>query len=115
MDLLEHVEVPAKVIAEASRVLKPGGLFFFHTFNRNWFSWLFALKGVEWFGTQHTPQIFTSTGSLLNPARCLLILNAILFKFLRFLVSCQLLTKNSLNSFYEDAYQPISRLKLSLR
>lgn len=49
MDLLEHVEKPAKVIAQAARVLKPGGLFFFHTFNRNWLSWLFALKGVEWF------------------------------------------------------------------
>ncbi len=49
MDLLEHVEEPARVIAEASRVLKPGGLFFFHTFNRTWLSWLFAIKGIEWF------------------------------------------------------------------
>lgn len=49
MDLLEHVEEPDRVIAEASRVLKPGGLFFFHTFNRTWLSWLFAVKGIEWF------------------------------------------------------------------
>lgn len=49
MDLLEHVEEPALVISEASRVLKPGGLFFFHTFNRTWLSWLFAVKGIEWF------------------------------------------------------------------
>ena len=34
MDLLEHVEDPERVIAEAARVLAPGGLFFFHTFNR---------------------------------------------------------------------------------
>jgi len=54
MDILEHVEEPIKVIAEASRVLKPGGLFFFHTFNRNWLSWLFALKGIEWF-VQNAP------------------------------------------------------------
>lgn len=49
MDLLEHVEKPAAVIAGAARVLKPGGLFFFHTFNRSWRSWLFAQKGLEWF------------------------------------------------------------------
>lgn len=49
MDLLEHVDTPGKVIQEASRVLRPGGQFFFHTFNRNWVSYLVALKGVEWF------------------------------------------------------------------
>jgi len=49
MDLLEHVENPAKVIAEASRVLKPGGKFFFHTFNRNLLSNLIIIKAVEKF------------------------------------------------------------------
>lgn len=49
MDLLEHVETPQLVIQEASRVLKKGGLFFFHTFNRNLLSWLVVIKGVEWF------------------------------------------------------------------
>lgn len=48
MDLLEHVESPSKVISEAARILKPGGLFFFHTFNRNFLSWLIVIKGVEW-------------------------------------------------------------------
>lgn len=48
MDLLEHVSDPLQVIAEAARVLKRGGLFFFHTFNRNWLSWLIVIKGVEW-------------------------------------------------------------------
>lgn len=48
MDVLEHVEEPHLLIAEASRVLKPGGLFFFHTFNRNLFSYLIIIKGVEW-------------------------------------------------------------------
>jgi len=48
MDLLEHVENPTAVIQEASRLLKPGGLFFFHTFNRTFLSWLIVIKGVEW-------------------------------------------------------------------
>jgi 2-polyprenyl-6-hydroxyphenyl methylase/3-demethylubiquinone-9 3-methyltransferase len=49
MDLLEHVETPDCAIAEASRVLAAGGLFFFHTFNRNVLSWLIIIAGVKWF------------------------------------------------------------------
>jgi 2-polyprenyl-6-hydroxyphenyl methylase/3-demethylubiquinone-9 3-methyltransferase len=49
MDLLEHVDHPKIVIEEASRVLKPGGLFFFHTFNRTILSYLLIIKAVEWF------------------------------------------------------------------
>jgi 2-polyprenyl-6-hydroxyphenyl methylase / 3-demethylubiquinone-9 3-methyltransferase len=48
MDFLEHVEDPLKVVQECSRILKPGGLFFFHTFNRNFLSWLIVIKLVEW-------------------------------------------------------------------
>lgn len=48
MDVLEHVEEPKKLIDEASRVLKPGGQFFFHTFNRNFLSYLLIIKGVDW-------------------------------------------------------------------
>jgi 2-polyprenyl-6-hydroxyphenyl methylase/3-demethylubiquinone-9 3-methyltransferase len=48
MDFLEHVENPGAVIDEMSRVLRPGGLFFFHTFNRNFLSWLVVIKLVEW-------------------------------------------------------------------
>ncbi len=55
MDLLEHVEEPNLVIKEASRVLKKGGLFFFHTFNRNLLSYLLIIKGVEWF-VPNTPK-----------------------------------------------------------
>ncbi len=55
MDFLEHVTEPEKVVAGAARVLKPGGLFFFHTFNRNWLSWLIIIKGVEWF-VHNTPE-----------------------------------------------------------
>ncbi len=55
MDFLEHVDDPARVIAEAGRVLAVGGLFFFHTFNRNFLSWLVVIKGVEWF-VKNTPR-----------------------------------------------------------
>jgi 2-polyprenyl-6-hydroxyphenyl methylase/3-demethylubiquinone-9 3-methyltransferase len=54
MDFLEHVADPARAIGEGARVLAPGGLFFFHTFNRNWLSWLVIIKGVEWF-VKNTP------------------------------------------------------------
>ncbi len=55
MDFLEHVEQRERVIAEAARVLKPSGLFFFHTFNRSFLSWLIVIKGVEWF-VRNTPR-----------------------------------------------------------
>lgn len=55
MDFLEHVDEPGRVIAEAARVLKPGGLFFFHTFNRNLLAWLIVIKGLEWF-VRNTPR-----------------------------------------------------------
>lgn len=49
MDILEHVKDPAALIQEAGRVLKTGGIFFFHTFNRNIFSNLLVIKGVDFF------------------------------------------------------------------
>ncbi len=55
MDFLEHVDDPERIVAEASRVLKPGGMFFFYTFNRNFLSWLIIIKGIEWF-IRNTPR-----------------------------------------------------------
>ena len=55
MDLLEHVDKPDLVIAQASRLLKPSGLFFFHTFNRTLLSYILVIKGVEWF-VKNTPK-----------------------------------------------------------
>ncbi len=49
MDFLEHVEEPVRVIQEAQRVLKPGGVFFFHTFSKNILAYLVVIKLVEWF------------------------------------------------------------------
>lgn len=48
MDLLEHIDHPEKLISEIQRILKPGGLVFFHTFNRNPISHLVIIKLVEW-------------------------------------------------------------------
>jgi 2-polyprenyl-6-hydroxyphenyl methylase/3-demethylubiquinone-9 3-methyltransferase len=55
MDMLEHVDRPGDVIKEAARVLKPQGLFFYHTFNRTFLGWFIAIKLVEWF-VKNTPK-----------------------------------------------------------
>lgn len=47
LDFLEHVEKPEEIIKECARVLKPNGLFFFHTFSRNFLSWLLVIKAIE--------------------------------------------------------------------
>ena len=57
MDFLEHLESPEQAIAEAARVLRPSGLFFFHTFNRNLLTWLVIIKGVEWFVRNTPPRL----------------------------------------------------------
>lgn len=53
-DVLEHVEAPALVIAESARVLRPGGRFYFFTFNRTPISYLLGIKSLEWF-LKNTP------------------------------------------------------------
>lgn len=55
MDFLEHVEHPEQVIKEFARVLKPGGLFIFHTFNRNPLAYVVIIKVVEWL-VKNTPK-----------------------------------------------------------
>lgn len=55
MDFLEHVEDPGTIVREIARTLKPGGLFFFHTYSRNPLSWLLCIKAVEWF-VRNTPR-----------------------------------------------------------
>ena len=46
-DMLEHVESPARVVAEAGRVVRPGGVVLFNTFNRTPLSWLVAVHGFR--------------------------------------------------------------------
>ncbi len=48
MDVLEHVPSPQSMIQECSRLIKNQGHFFFHTFNRNLFSYLLIIKCVEY-------------------------------------------------------------------
>jgi 2-polyprenyl-6-hydroxyphenyl methylase / 3-demethylubiquinone-9 3-methyltransferase len=58
-DFLEHVTRPQKIIAEVKRVLRPGGVFLFHTFNRNPLAYLIVIKGVEWFVKNTPPKLHT--------------------------------------------------------
>ena len=47
LDMLEHVERPADVWREAARVVRPGGVIIFHTFNRTPASWALAIHGMK--------------------------------------------------------------------
>lgn len=55
LDFLEHVSQPENIISEISKVLKPSGLFFYHTFSKNLLAYLVVIKGVEWF-VKNTPK-----------------------------------------------------------
>ena len=48
LEMLEHVPNPASVIEACARLIKPGGLVFFSTINRNPKSYLFAILGAEY-------------------------------------------------------------------
>lgn len=48
MEMLEHVPDPASIIAACAALVKPGGLVFFSTLNRNPKSYLFAVIGAEY-------------------------------------------------------------------
>ena len=67
MDFLEHLPERDAVIREAARVLRPGGWFYFHTFNRTPLSRLIAIKGVEWF-VKNTPKNMHVYALFLKPA-----------------------------------------------
>lgn len=47
LDMLEHVEQPDVVLREAARVVKPGGVVLFNTFNQTPLSWLIAIHGFK--------------------------------------------------------------------
>jgi len=84
MDFLEHVDEPERVIKEISRVTKKGGIFFFHTFNRNWLSWLVIIKFVEWF-VKNTPKNMHVIDMFIKPeeVKRMLALNSLSFQDIR--------------------------------
>ncbi|MFY9975513.1 MAG: bifunctional 2-polyprenyl-6-hydroxyphenol methylase/3-demethylubiquinol 3-O-methyltransferase UbiG [Chromatiaceae bacterium] len=48
MEMLEHVPNPASVVGACARLVRPSGLVFFSTLNRNPKSYLFAVIGAEY-------------------------------------------------------------------
>lgn len=68
-DVLEHVSDVDRVISEAARALKPGGLFLFDTINRTRMSRLFAVKAVqEWPLTRLTDVAIHDWDMFITPA-----------------------------------------------
>ncbi len=48
LEMLEHVPSPAQIVASVHTLLRPGGLAFFSTINRNPKSFVFAIIGAEY-------------------------------------------------------------------
>ena len=48
MELLEHVPEPASIVTACAQLIKPGGLVFFSTINRNVLAYLQAIVGAEY-------------------------------------------------------------------
>jgi 2-polyprenyl-6-hydroxyphenyl methylase/3-demethylubiquinone-9 3-methyltransferase len=48
LELLEHVPEPATLVADAARLVRPGGHIVFSSINRNLRSWLTAIVGAEY-------------------------------------------------------------------
>ena len=48
LEMLEHVPDPASIVKSCFKLIKPGGLVFFSTINRNPKSYLFAIFGAEY-------------------------------------------------------------------
>jgi 2-polyprenyl-6-hydroxyphenyl methylase/3-demethylubiquinone-9 3-methyltransferase len=68
-DVLEHVDDLERVVREISRVLKPGGIFFFDTINRTLRSKLVAIKlAQDWRITRLIPQDVHVWDKFVRPA-----------------------------------------------
>lgn len=75
LDFLEHVEHPQKIISECARVLKPNGLFFYQTLNRNIASYLLVIKVMEFLVPNtpkrlHVSHLFIKPKELLKMLEC---------------------------------------------
>lgn len=67
LDFLEHTTNPTKAVEEAFRVLKPGGVFFYQTFNRTPVANLLAVKSLSWF-TKDCPENLHVYSMFIKPA-----------------------------------------------
>ena len=74
LDFLEHVDQPDRVIKEASRVLKPGGVMVYYTFNRTFLAGLLAVKAVE-FIARDCPKNFHLLRMFIKPSELSKMLN----------------------------------------
>lgn len=83
LDFLEHVDEPDRAIKEASRVLKPGGLMLFYTFNRTLLAGLLAVKAVE-FIARDCPKNFHLLRMFIKPVELQEMLRAADLKTLEF-------------------------------
>lgn len=48
LEMLEHVPDPASVVESCATLVKPGGMVFFSTLNRNPKAWMLAIAGAEY-------------------------------------------------------------------
>lgn len=74
MEMLEHVPDPGSIVRACAALVKPGGLVFFSTLNRNVKSFLFAIVGAEYVlnllpRNTHTHSSFIRPSELANSAR----------------------------------------------
>jgi 2-polyprenyl-6-hydroxyphenyl methylase/3-demethylubiquinone-9 3-methyltransferase len=84
-DVLEHVRDLPKCISEISRVLKPGGIFFFDTFNRNPLSKLIVIKlWQEWKSTAMMPPNLHVYEMLIKPRELKKLMQAAGFRQMEF-------------------------------
>jgi len=69
-DVLEHVSDVAAVVLEISRVLAPGGIFFYDTINATFLSWLAVIRvAQEWRITRFMPAKLHDAEQFVKPRR----------------------------------------------
>jgi 2-polyprenyl-6-hydroxyphenyl methylase/3-demethylubiquinone-9 3-methyltransferase len=67
-DVLEHVRDMPRVVRQAARVLRPGGVFLYETVNRTWLSWLLVIKLLQdWPATRLLPAHLHAHDALVRP------------------------------------------------